>query len=269
MDLGLTGKKALVTGASQGIGRAIAESLASEGCELRLVARDEEKLQAAAAEITARHRVAVTVHACDLSRRGSTDALVAQCADTDIVVNNAGSTPRGDILALDEDTWRQGWELKVYGYINATREFYRRMQARGNGVILNVIGIGADKYEYAYAAGGTGNAALAALTRIVGSVSLDYGVRVLGVHPGWVETAKSKRSLTRRAAQELGDERRWPELIKDWPRGQLIQPREIADTVAYLVSPRASAISGTIVTVDAGFTSRGYPHIRAQSPLEA
>ncbi|WP_459617020.1 short-chain dehydrogenase/reductase [Bordetella sp. 2513F-2] len=268
MDLGLTGKKALVTGASQGIGRAVAEALAREGCELRLVARDEEKLRTVAAEITARHGVVVTLHAIDLSQRGATDALVMQWADTDIVINNAGSIPRGDILALDEDAWRQGWDLKVYGYINVTREFYRLMQARGDGVILNVIGIGAEKFEYAYAAGGAGNAALAALTRIVGSVSLDYGVRVLGVHPGWVETAKSKRSLTKRAALELGDERRWPELIKDWPRGQLIQPQEIADTVTYLVSPRASAISGTIITVDAGFTSRGYPHIKAQPAPE-
>lgn len=261
MDMLLKGKRALVTGASQGIGRAVAEALAGEGCALRLVARDAEKLRTAAEEIGGRHGVAVSIHAADLSQRGAAAEITAQYAEADIVVNNAGNTPRGDILAVDEETWRQGWELKVFGYINLTREFYRRMQARGAGVIVNVIGIGAEKYEYAYAAGGTGNAALAAMTRIVGSASLDYGVRVLGVHPGWVETAKARRSLMGRAAAELGDEQRWPEFVRDWPRGQLIQPQEVADVVAFLASPRASAMSGTIVTVDAGFVSRGYPHM--------
>jgi len=261
MDMGLTGKRALVTGASQGIGRAVAEALAGEGCALQLVARNAETLRAAAAEISGRHGVAVDVLAIDLSRRGAAKTIAAQYADADILVNNAGNTPRGDILSVDEDAWRQGWELKVFGYIDLTREFYRRMQARGDGVIVNVIGIGAEKYEYAYAAGGTGNAALAAMTRIVGSASLDYGVRVLGVHPGWVETRKAGHSLSARAAAELGDERRWPELVKDWPRGRLIQPEEVADVVAFLASPRAGAMSGTIVTVDAGFTSRGYPHV--------
>lgn len=260
MDLQLTGKRALVTGASQGIGRAVAESLAAEGCSLWLVARDAEKLQAAAEEIGRRHGVDVSIHATDLSRRGTAEEVAARYAEADIVVNNAGNTPRGDILAVDEETWRQGWELKVFGYINLTREFYRRMQARQDGVIVNIIGIGAEKLEYAYAAGGTGNAALAAMTRIVGSASLDYGVRVLGVHPGWVETAKAKRSLMGRAAAELGDKQRWPELVRDWPRGQLIQTQEVADVVAFLASPRASAMSGTIVTIDAGFVSRGYPH---------
>lgn len=260
MDMQLEGRQALVTGASQGIGRAVAEALGGEGCALVLVARDEEKLRAAAGEIRERHGVAVSIHAADLSRRGAAEELADRYPDADIVVNNAGNTPRGDILAVDEESWRQGWELKVFGYINLTREFYRRMQARGGGVIVNVIGIGAERFEYAYAAGGTGNAALAAMTRIVGSASLEYGVRVLGVHPGWVETAKARRSLRGRAAAELGDEERWPELVRDWPRGRLIQPREVADVVAFLASPRASAMSGTIVTVDAGFVSRGYPH---------
>ncbi|OWT63925.1 short-chain dehydrogenase/reductase [Candidimonas nitroreducens] len=264
MDIGLKGKRALVTGASRGIGRAIAEALAAEGCALQMLARNAEALDAAAAEIGRRYGVAVATHAIDLSRSGAAEEAAAQYADVDIVVNNAGSTPRGDILSVDEDAWRQGWDLKVFGYINLTREFYRHMQARGDGVIINIIGISAEKYEYAYAAGGTGNAALAAMTRIVGGASLDHGVRVLGVHPGWVETGKARRSLMGRAAAELGDEQRWPELVKSWPRGRLIQPEEVANVVAFLASPRAGAMSGTIVTVDAGFTSRGYPYVAKQ-----
>lgn len=260
MDLGLRGKRALVTGASQGIGRACAEALAAEGCELHIVARNAEGLERARSEIEKAHGVRVTAHVVDLTARGAAARLAEECAGADVLVNNAGNTPRGTLLEVDENAWREGWELKIFGYINLTRELYRQMVKRRAGVIVNVIGIGAEKLEYAYAAGSTGNAALVAFTRAVGSVSLDYGVRVLGVNPGWVETEKSKRGLRNRAQRELGDAERWPELTRHWPRGHLMRPREIGDVVAFVASERASAMSGVIVTVDAGFSARGYPY---------
>jgi NAD(P)-dependent dehydrogenase (short-subunit alcohol dehydrogenase family) len=259
MDLGLKGKRALVTGASQGIGRACAESLAQEGCHLHLVARNREPLEAAGKVLAQTYGIEVSTHPVDLTQRGAAAALAAECGGADILVNNAGNTPRGTILEVDEETWRQGWELKIFGYINLTREFYRRMVERRAGVIVNVIGIGAEKLEYAYTAGSTGNAAIVAMTRAIGGASLDYGVRVLGVSPGWVETEKSKRGLRKRASEELGDAERWPELVKHWPRGHLMRPQEIGDVVAFVASPRASAMSGVIVTVDAGFAAQGYP----------
>ncbi len=265
MDLGLRGKRALVTGASQGIGRACAESLAREGCNLELVARNREGLETAREQLN-RHGVEITVHALDLTRQGAARDLASACPGIDILVNNAGNTPRGTLLEVDEDAWRKGWELKIFGYINLTREYYRAMVERRSGAIVNVIGIGAEKLEYGYTAGSTGNAALAALTRAIGSVSLEYGVRVLGVNPGWVETEKSKRSLRARAARELGDAERWPELTQDWPRGFLIRPHEIGDVVAFAASERASALSGVVVSVDAGFSARGYPYDTAVRP---
>jgi len=265
MDLALKGKRALVTGASQGIGRACAESLAREGCNLDLVARQRAGLETAREELS-RHGVEIAIHPLDLTQRGVASSLAEKCGEVEILVNNAGNTPRGTILEVDEATWRQGWELKIFGYINLTREFYRRMVERRAGVIMNVIGIGAEKLEYAYTAGSTGNAALVALTRAIGSVSLDYGVRVLGVNPGWVETEKSKRGLRARAAKELGDAERWPELTKHWPRGFLIRPQEIGDVVAFSASERAGAMSGVIVTVDAGFSARGYPYDSGSRP---
>lgn len=265
MDLGLKGKRALVTGASQGIGRACAESLAKEGCDLVLVARTAASLETAKAAL---EPFCVQIHTepLDLSQPGSAAALAQAFPEMDILVNNAGAIPRGTLIEVDETAWRTGWELKVFGYLNLTREYYRRMVARRDGVIVNVIGIGGEKLEYAYAAGSTGNAALAAMTRAVGSVSLDYGVRVLGVHPGWVETERSRRSLRRRAEQELGDAERWPELTRHWPRGSLIRPQEIGDVVTFAASTRASAISGVILTVDAGFAARGYPYDAAARP---
>lgn len=258
MDLGLNGQTALVTGASQGIGRAIALSLAREGCNLHLAARNAEGLKDLASDLKNRFGVAAHTHAVDLSQSGAADQLASQCGAVDILVNNAGNTPRGTLFEVDEATWRQGWELKIFGYINLTRAVYREMFKRRQGVIVNVIGIGAEKLEYAYAAGSMGNAALVALTKTLGSVSLDHGVRILGVSPGWVETEKAKRTLKRRALQELGDESRWPELTAHFPRGHLIQPDEIADVVTFACSRKASAVSGHVITVDAGFASRGY-----------
>jgi NAD(P)-dependent dehydrogenase (short-subunit alcohol dehydrogenase family) len=259
VDLGLKDRSVLVTGASQGIGRAIAETFAGEGCRLHIAARRADVLRTVQEEISGRHGVDVTIHAVDLSERGVAESLAERCADADIVVNNAGATPRGDVLQVDEDAWRSGWDLKVFGYINMTRAFYRRMVERRRGVIVNIIGIGAEKLEYAYAAGASGNGALVAFTRAVGSVSLDYGVRVVGVSPGWVETPRGVRSLRTRASEVLGDPDRWRELIAGWPAGRLLKPEEIADVVAFVASDRASAMTGHIVTVDGGFAARSYP----------
>ncbi len=167
------------------------------------------------------------------------------------------------MLEVDDERWRQGWELKVFGYLNLTRAIYAEMVKRQSGVILNIIGIGAERLDYGYAAGSMGNAALVALTRTIGGVSLDLGVRVMGLSPGWVETEKAKRTMRQRALTLLGDENRWQEMAKDFPRGKLIDPQEVADAAVFICSPRASGMSGHIVTVDAGFASRGYPPPKA------
>lgn len=262
MNLDLAGNTVLVTGASRGIGRAIAESFAAEGCQLYLSARKEEDLLALKGHLTQTFGVEVDTHPIDLSIAGASEELHSRFPAVDILVNNAGATPRGDVLQLDEEAWRAGWELKVFGYINTTRAYYADMCKRGSGVIINVIGLGAEKLEYAYAAGSTGNAALVAFTKTVGSMSLDHGVRVLGVNPGWVETEKAIRSLRSRSEQATGNADAWRDFLVGWPAQRLIQPKEIADVVCFLASDRASAVCGSIVSIDGGFGARAYP----QSP---
>src|SRR5690348_5140490 len=115
MDLGLRGRKALVTGASKGIGRACAEALAEEGCDLVLVSRTEADLAKARGEIAAKHNVGVRYFALDLSDSRNVDKLAAECADTEILVNNAGAIPGGNIAQIDEKRWREAWDLKVFG----------------------------------------------------------------------------------------------------------------------------------------------------------
>jgi short-subunit dehydrogenase len=140
MDLGLRGRRALVTGASKGIGLACAEALAAEGCDLALVARTAADLQAAGARIRAASNVAVAARALDLGESGNVDALAAEFPDIDILVNNAGAIPGGSLDQVEEARWRAAWDLKVFGYVNMCRRFYALMRGRGRGVIVNVIG---------------------------------------------------------------------------------------------------------------------------------
>ena len=252
MDLNLTGYTALVTGASRGIGLAVAREFAREGANLHLVARTAADLEAAREGITREHKVSVQCHALDLVDSANMDVLAARCGDSDILVNNAGAVPSGELLGIDEARWRQGWELKVFGYINCTRAMYARMRARRAGVIINVIGVAGERPRQDYIAGATGNAALMAFTRTLGGDSMDHGVRVVGVNPGQIETDRLRTRLQKKALAELGDSTRWKELLKN-PMGQ---PQEIADLVVYLASPRASFISGTIITADAGRAAR-------------
>ena len=135
MDLGLRGKKAVISGASKGIGRAVAEALAEEGCDVTLVSRTAGDLEAAQKAIAAKHNVGVRHFALDLSDGKNVDRLAAECADTDILVNNAGAIPGGNLDMVTEDRWRTAWDLKVFGYINMTRRFYdlmRSARARGH-----------------------------------------------------------------------------------------------------------------------------------------
>ena len=140
MDLHLTGRTAVVTGASKGIGKAVAERLASEGVHVHLVARTQADLDAVAQDIRARYQVDVAVWPLDLSDGANVDRLFAETADANILVNNAGAIPRGTIEEVEEDAWRAAWDLKVFGYINMCRRYFAAMKARKEGVIINIIG---------------------------------------------------------------------------------------------------------------------------------
>lgn len=256
MDLGLTGRRVLITGASQGIGEGLARAFAEEGSDLHLVARAGDRLAALRDEILAAHSVAVTIQPLDLTEPGAVDAVVAAAGDVDILVNNAGTIPSGNIADVDEARWRAGWELKVLGYINFCRAYYARMKAKGAGVIVNNIGNGGEIFDPEYIAGTTGNASLMAFTRALGGYSLDDGVRVVGVNPGPVDTDRIYAMLKKRAKTWLGDENRYKELVERYPLKRPATVREIADLILFLASDRSAYTTGTIITVDGGISSR-------------
>jgi len=257
LDLQLAGKSALITGASKGIGRATALTMAAEGCSLHLAARSGKELEQLQKDIRAQHRVQVDLHPGDLSSTQSMIALAQAVGDVDILINNAGDIPAGTIESLTDAEWRRGFDLKLFGYINLTREIYTRMKKRGSGVIINDIGNSGENWDYNYVAGSTGNAALMSSTRAIGGVSLDYGVRIIGVNTGPIATDRMVRMMKRRARDNLGDEARWQEYLKDYPAGRMGTDQEVADLITFLASPRAGYITGTIVTIDGGIAAYG------------
>ena len=159
------GKSALITGASKGIGRVTALTLAAEGCSVHLAARSGDALETLRNEILARHKVKVDLHPGDLSSTQSMLALAHGVGDIDILINNAGDIPAGTVEALTDADWRRGFDLKLFGYINLTREIYVGMKKRGSGVIINNIGNSGENWDYDYVAGSTGNAALMSFTK--------------------------------------------------------------------------------------------------------
>ena len=252
MDLQLAGKTALITGGSKGIGRATAEVLAGEGCNVILVAREQATLDEAAAGIRARHQVNVRTIAADLSSDAAVRKVAAQAGDLDILVNNAGAIPPGDVLSIDDAKWRTAWDLKVFGDISFCRVVYAQMKTRKPGVIINVIGAAGESFPTNYIAGAAGNASLMAFTRALGKGAPADGLRVVAINPGPVETDRLVMLRRAEAQQKFGDPDRWRELTAGMPFGRAASPAEIGNAVAFLASPVSGYTTGTVLTINGG-----------------
>ena len=257
MDLNLKRKNVLISGASKGIGLACAKGFAAEGCNLHLASRTEEDLLTAKAQINAISDVDVTIYPLDLSQSSNVDKLAKKCSEIDILVNNAGAIPAGNIEAIDERRWREAWDLKVFGYINMTRQFYPLIKNNGGGVIMNVIGLAGVRVDRNYIAGSAGNASIIGFTNAMGAHALDEGMRVLGVCPGAVQTERITTMLKTRAKDEKGDEDRWQDYFSGMPLNRPALVEEVADVVVFLCSDRASWLTGTTINLDGGVANRG------------
>jgi NAD(P)-dependent dehydrogenase (short-subunit alcohol dehydrogenase family) len=237
MDLNLSGRTALITGASMGIGEHIAQTLAAEGVNLHLTARSAVKLEDLKTRLTAAYDITVTLHPLDLTAQGSPETLAQTIADVDILVN-------------------KGFDLKVFGYINMCRLFYAKMKQAGGGVIINIIGNGGEVLDRNYIAGATGNISLMGFTRALGGYALDDNIRVVGINPGPVNTDRIYTMLRKWAEKDLGDPGRYQELATRYPLGRPAHCSEISDLAAFLASDRAGYTTGTVYTVDGGISAR-------------
>ena len=256
MDLGLAGKTVAVTGASKGIGLGIAEAFAAEGCNVVMCARSAALLAQGAEKIRDAFDVHVHTVALDLSSRNSQRKLAGDFGNAEILVNNAGDLPAGTLEQVDDETWRQAWDLKVFGYINLSRLYYTNMKARGGGSILNIVGATGDRVDFNYIAGATGNAALMAFSRALGSRSLNDGIRVNAINPGPVTTERMVKLNKRKAERVLGSAERWDELNKSLPLSRPATVEEVAASAVFLCSECCSYTSGAILTIDGGLTQQ-------------
>jgi NAD(P)-dependent dehydrogenase (short-subunit alcohol dehydrogenase family) len=171
--------------------------------------------------------------------------LAKACSDVDILVNNAGDIPGGTIESLDEAKWRHAWELKVFGFINLTREMYPHLKKR-KGVIVNVIGMAGEHGTFEYICGAAANAGLANFTKALGRGYAQHGVRVVGVHPPSTRTDRIITLMKAQAKAKFGDEGRYEELL-----GNVIEPEQVGDTVCFLASARAGQLSGVVLNLGA------------------
>ena len=254
MDLGIKGKTVLVTGGSKGIGLACARTFLAEGCRVVLVARDAARLKEAVASLGGGE---IDSCAADLSQGPERARVCERFPDVDILVNNAGAIPGGGLLDLSMETWESAWALKVMGYIHLTQLYLGAMKARGNGVIVNIIGGAGRSPRYNYVCGATGNAALMAFTGAIGGKSSEWGVRVFGINPSQTRTDRIVTLSKAKAKEAFGDESRWQEMLKGLPFDRLIEPEEIAHNVAFLASPACGYVSGAVLDVDGGQAFRG------------
>jgi 3-oxoacyl-[acyl-carrier protein] reductase len=260
MDLRIKGRRALVTGASLGIGRAVAEELAREGCDVALVARTADTLRQAADEIARDSGRRVVAVPADASVPEAIVSAVEQATQElggpiDILVNNAGSTPEDGIERVDFAKWQYSIALKQFGYARFAQLVLPAMRAQKWGRIVNVIGRSGHQPRPVYLAGGAVNAGLLNFTKALAEECAKDNVLVTGVNPGPIDTPRW-RSLREAAARTRGvtadqfDGR----AIAGVPLGRIGTSEEVAAVVLFLCSERASFVTGEIVNVDGGGT---------------
>jgi NAD(P)-dependent dehydrogenase (short-subunit alcohol dehydrogenase family) len=254
MDLQLSGKVAVVTGASRGIGKAITEALAAEGMKIVLVARSGADLGSIAKSLPNESLIQVI----DLREPASAHRVVAEAiakfGRIDLLVNNAGATKRGDFLSLTDNEWMDGFALKFHGAMRLSRAAWSYLQA-STGTIINIIGVGGRTGSAEFAIGGAVNAALMNLTKALADRGIKDGVRVNAINPGSIATERLQIRLRNYAKENNIDfeeaKERMPQEMKIARFGE---PEEIARAVVFLASPQASYIQGAILDVDGGAT---------------
>ncbi|NMI00403.1 SDR family NAD(P)-dependent oxidoreductase [Pseudonocardia acidicola] len=258
MDLQLTGKRAVVTGGSRGIGFAIADALAAEGVDVALIARHPDTLQAAATDV-ARHGgralALVADTADDESVRGMVRTAAEQMGGIDILVNaaarpaSAGPTP--SLAGLTDDDVRIELETKLLGYLRCARAVAPYMIEQGWGRIINVSGLNARKS--ASLVGAVRNVAVAAMTGALAAELGPKGINVTVVHPGLTVTERTPAMIAELArARDVTEEEAEALLAATTTVGRLITAEEVADVVTFLASPRSVAVNGDAIAAGGG-----------------
>jgi len=258
MDLGLSGKVALVTGASRGIGRAIALELAREGCDVVATARDGGALESLKQDIHTTFGRRTLIRAADLREpdmaRAVVDDAVKEFGRLDILVNNAGATKRGPFLALTDADFLDGFALKFHAAVRLTRAAWPHLK-KAKGCIVNIAGVGGRHGAAEFAIGGAVNSAVLNFTKAMADLGIMDGVRANAINPGWIETDRLKTRLAARAkAEGIDDAEVRRRSLDELGVTRFGRPEEIAQLVCFLASAPAAYLQGALIDADGGET---------------
>jgi NAD(P)-dependent dehydrogenase (short-subunit alcohol dehydrogenase family) len=253
----LEGKIAIVTGASRGIGRAIALRLARDGATLVLAARTEADLRKVASEIKSSGSNATTFPA-DLRGPDAPAALVKAALEAhgaiDIVVNNAGATKRGDFFELTDTDWTDGFALKLFSAVRLTRSAWPHLKAR-RGSVLNIIGAGGRTPTPEFTIGGSVNGACLSFTKAISDIGIRDGVQVNAINPGRIKTDRFQQTLEEEAIHHGGDlDAALQAIVRKSNIVRLGEPEDVANLAAFMVSPESRYMQGALVDLDGGQT---------------
>jgi 3-oxoacyl-[acyl-carrier protein] reductase len=256
VELGLRGRKAIVTGASRGLGRGIALELAREGCDLAVCARGKADLATAVEELEV-SGVGVFSKVVDVTVAEEVAEFVAGAADAlggvDILVNNAGAATPGNFGSLTDDAWHADIDVKLFSMIRCCREVLPHMGARGGGRIVNINAVFGKFPDPDFFATTVNRAACLAFTK---ALSIELGpenILVNSVNIGFVESSQWERIHQRRAPELSMEEFLRRTVEGHVPLGRFGRSEEVAAVVAFLVSERASYVTGASVDVAGGF----------------
>ncbi|MDI9634664.1 SDR family oxidoreductase [Kamptonema cortianum] len=256
MDLGLTGKVAMIAAATQGIGLAVARELASEGCNISICGRNSDKFSTALAVIGG-HSVA---YQCDVTSEESLSGWYAKTVNefgtVDILVTNTGGPPAGSWQGMSDQQWREGIDSTLLNVVRQMRHVVPGMQEKGWGRIVHITSLVAKEPNLLLPISSTLRAGIAALTRLQATELAKDGITVNGVLPGHTLTDR-QRHLAEIVAEKEGitEEEALAKRGAAVPMGRIAEPEEIAAAVAFLCSARASYITGVNLLVDGGATS--------------
>jgi NAD(P)-dependent dehydrogenase (short-subunit alcohol dehydrogenase family) len=253
----LAGKVVIVTGASRGIGRAIALRTARDGATVVLAARDPATLAKAVEEIK-KDGGAAMAFPVDLrspeAAAALVEAVIRAYGKIDSIVNNAGATKHGDFFELSEEDWADGFALKFFSAVRLSRAAWPHLK-QTHGSVLNIIGTGGRTPGASFTIGGSVNGACLSFTKALSDIGIRDGVQVNAINPGWVRTERLRQLLQKETAEHGGNlEAAAAEVARKVNIVRLGEPEDVANLAAYILSPQSRLMQGAMIDLDGGMT---------------
>jgi 3-oxoacyl-[acyl-carrier protein] reductase len=257
MDLQLKGTRALVTGASRGLGLATALQLALEGCHVAINSRDETRLTAAAQQLKENTSSTILALSGDVTEANTPQALVEQCVKAlgglDLLVTNTGGPPAGRFDNLDDAAWQAAFELNLLSHVRLIRAALPYLRQSTAASVLTITSYSIKQPIPNLVLSNSIRAATVGLTKSLALELGNEGIRFNSILPAWTETERVQYLMAQRAqANGTSAEEEYNKQAKDSPFGRMGRPEEIANAAVFLLSPAASYITGVMLTVDGG-----------------